>query len=290
MAFTGLNFSDQIDIISDLAYGTYFDPAKKNSLIKESLIKMVSLKYAGLDTQAEYDELYQFIKTKSSFIATNNSIDISPVGVIQDYMHLLAIRPVFSVPTSVIIDGATNATPIVIQLDRKTMLRDGSYVLLAGATQNTSINGYRYLRQVNSYKYALYLDSNLLVPVPGNGTTAGTITLNIVHQNSFCTQYKSGEKGTGFMVPTLYRPMFEIANGLIKLYPDNETCNSAYIDYIKKPLDSQLPDITNNVIDLENTYSLRFLYYWADQVVKTYGEIMREYNVVQMQDREIINP
>lgn len=290
MAFTGQNFSDLIDITSDLAYGTYFDPSKKNALIKESLIKMVSMKYAGLDTQAEYDEILKFLASNITFAVTSNAINVTPTGAIADYFHLLAIKPTFTKVLTLNVVSATNATPIVVTFDKKSILRSKSYVTFAGATANTSLNGSRYLKQLNDYKYGVYFDINLLTPVPGNGTLAGTVTTTLNYNNNYCTQLRSGEKGNGFSDATVFKPMFEMADSSIKIYPNTEVCPSAVVDYVRKPLDNQLPDITNNAIDLELTYSIRFLYYWVDEIVKLYGEQMREYSVVQAQQQEIIQP
>lgn len=290
MAFTGQAFSDQIDITSDLAYGTYFDPAKKNALIKEALIKMCSLKYATLDTQAEYDEIYQFISTNTSVTATNNTINITPTGAIVDYFHLLAIKPIFTKPMDLVVVSATNATPVVITFNKKSMLRSGSGCVFSGATNNAIINGTRYLRQINDYKYALYSDPQLITPIIGSGTLAGTVTTKMLFQTDFCTQYISGRKGTGFHIPTIFNPKFEIANGLIKIYPLEVQCSSVLMDYMKKPLLSQLPILDDVVIDLEQTYSIRFLYYWIDEVVKLYAEQQREVQMIQVQNQEIINP
>lgn len=290
MAFTGQNFSDQIDITSDLAYSTYFDPAKKNALIKESLIKMVSLKYATMDTQAEYDELYQFIITNQPVVSTTNTISISPTGVITDYFHLLAIKPVFSKLLEIKVVTATNTSTIIVTFNKKSLLRTGTGVIFSGATGNTNLNGTRYLKQLNSLSYSVFSDEKLTIPVVGNGDLSGTVITQVIFKYNFATQYISGRKGSGFHVPTLFTPKFEIGNGVIKIYPLDITCSLAYVDYMKKPLDSQLPDITNNVIDLEQTYSLRFLYYWKDEVVKLYKEQMMELQAMQVQNQEIINP
>jgi hypothetical protein len=105
------------------------------------------------------------------FIGKNGSISLrdlenEEVGFIGVYTE-----------TSKIIDGATNATPVVISTTTDHGYKVGDPVLIAGVLGNTAANGYRIVKAIPTSKTFSITDKDG-VDVAGNGayTSAGTVS------------------------------------------------------------------------------------------------------------------
>lgn len=274
---TGVEFFQNIENIRDGQYSRYYDPASYNDFIKLAFIKAVEIKYADLTKQENTDQLFTLIKTNVTVTPVNNTVDLLTAP--PQYLHTLAIKTKFQFPYNCQITAATNATPIVITVNKLLNLRNGDLALISGVGGNTAANGERYVKLVYSnfdthqFTYKLFQDEDLLIPISGNGvyTTGGTIARLVV---TWVKKKESYRKYSTFGKETVNDPYYEIGNGLLKLLPLNKVCQTIYIDYISVP--TAYPDVEDNVIDLELTYPLRFLFFWADQVNLLMGQASRD--------------
>jgi len=79
---------------------------------------------------------------------------------------------------SLVVSGATNATPIVMTTGTHS-LADGDYVTQAAVGGNTAAIGSFYVDVLSATTYALYSNAALTTPVAGNGayTSGGTVAV-----------------------------------------------------------------------------------------------------------------
>jgi len=100
-----------------------------------------------------------------------------------------------AVGISLVVSGATNATPIVMTTGTHG-LADGDYVTQAAVGGNTNANGNFYVKVTgySSTTYALYSDTALTTPVAGNSnyTSGGTVALLFRLPNLFRVNGGSG--------------------------------------------------------------------------------------------------
>lgn len=276
MPTTGVMFSQQLDTITDRAFSAYFDP-DKNDLIKEALYKVIEIKYLDLTTEKNTDELFSLIRTNVSYTPVTNQVNL--VTGIIDYLHTLALKTKFQSLYNAQITGASNTTPITLTVNRLLNLRDGDLVLIGGIIGNTSANGERYVKllyenHVNKvYAYQLFQDEKLFIPITPSGTYVSGGTIKRIHWN-WAKKKNSYRKISKLGEPTVTNPFFEEGDGVMKILPDTEVCSEIKLDYIKKP--TVLIDYQDNVIDLELTYPLRFLYMIMDETAKLMGQSSRD--------------
>jgi hypothetical protein len=211
---------------------------------------------------------------------------------LRDYLRLLAIKVQIQDISlaDTYVTAATNATPIVVTLNNKTRLRDGSYIVISGILGNTAANGTFYVKQINNRKYALYTDADLRNGVTGNGTyvDSPSSTISTIY-DSWCTPYLSDRKISAFGKPTVNYPTFEDTENAINLYPADKTVLSAILDYIAKP--SVLIDVADNAINLELVYPNKFLYAVANEFANIFAMAVKDGDLYRTSENEIIqNP
>jgi len=280
MALTGVQLSVLLDIKTDRAFSAYFNP-DKNDLLKEALYKAVEMAYATLDTQKIYDQLFKLIKN-ASYTPVSNQLNL--LTSVTDYLHELAVQTRYTETIQTTVTAATSATPIIITLDTRTNLRNEE-VDFTSAAGNTAINGTRYLKKLTDYTFALYQDAKLTIPISGNGTyTGGAVVKRVVRK--YAKMLPPQRKIDVFSRGTIYDPKYSINNGVMQLYPTTETCTSINLDYIIIP--PVLIDYQDNLVDLELTYPLRFLYTVMSECALLMGFSSRDMLLAQNSTTEII--
>lgn len=285
---TGTELNAYLDTVIDKAYSDYWPVAKRNSIILEAMVKSEEVKYLNATAQKETDELFSLLRTNVPYTPVNNLLSL--VTDVDDYLHLMAMQVIFSHPFNVLITSATNATPVVITLNGLTNLRDGDQVAIAGVGGNTVVNGTRYVKELykdfynRKFVYQLYTDAKLTVPLSGSGayTSGGTISRFIYNWVKKKNAYR---KYSTFGIPDESDPYYEIADGNLKILPLTETCTGVFMDYISKP--AVLIDVTDNSVDLEITYPLRYLYFIMDETAKLMAMYSRDTEMYQTETIEV---
>lgn len=277
MATTGTSFLQQLDEKSDRAFSGYFPDAVINDFIKEAFSKVIEIKYLDITTEKNTDELFSLIRTNVSYTPVSNQVNL--VTGITDYLHTLALKTKFQFPYNTSITGASQATPVVITINKMTNLRDGDLVLITGVTGNVSVNGERYVRELykdfgtNSFTYQLFQDEKLTIPISplgayiGGGAIKRIIWAWAKKKNSYRKISKLGDA-------TVSNPYFEEGDSNLKILPNTEVCSEIKIDYIIKP--PVAINVSDALIDLELTYPLRFLYMIMDYLCKLEGQSTRD--------------
>jgi hypothetical protein len=291
MPFTGADFDNRLSIKIDRAYTAYFSTAKKNDIVKVATLRAIDDMVAKNDRIQIQDKLFGIYKTNVVFTPTSNTVAIAAGSTgISDYFHALNLKAKYIIPyTGNSVIGATNGTPIRIELLKPIGIKDGSLVVIAGVTGNTNANGQRYVKRITPTRFALYSDINLLTPVAGNGIYAGsggTIS-RVFYNENYSKDLPPNRKFSTLNAPTPEDPMFEIANGVIKIYPLTWSCTEVMIDYVSTPT---YIDVTDSATDLLTVYSQKFLDFLVDECAKEIGLITRDQSLTQNSLMEMQQP
>lgn len=237
-------------------YTGFLNTLEANRLFKQALYQSIEAKYRVLAEQREFDNLTGIIKTEIQYTPVGGQLTLTSTGIVPDYLHLLAIKCKFTAPLFINLSGASNATPIVITVTERSNLRTGDNVDISGVIGNTNANGVFYLKKLSDFKFSLYSDIDLQVPVSGNAAYISGGTISRVYYR-YAKLIRSDNKISTFATPTVDYPRYETVTNLIKIYPAN--CQEVLLDYITTS--AVTIDVSNNTTDLELTYSYQFLQY-----------------------------
>lgn len=200
--------------------------------------------------------------------------------MIPDYYALLAAKFKYNQPIpNIRITGATNAQPIVITLSTKNNnVKTGDQITNAGIFGNPNANGTFYVKKLGALKYELYYDKYLSNSASGNGiyTGGGTLTRPLYNYAIPLYSYK---KISPYDKPDVYNPAFERAEGFIKATPSDEICTEATLDYISTS--TVFIVSTDTATELEDTYSLIYLYEIMDKAVELFFLETKDFQSMQ---------
>ncbi len=235
-------------------YTSFTDTPTTNRLFQQALYQAIESKYRVLAEQREFDNLTAVIKTEVQYIPVGGQLTLTSTGIVNDYLHLLAIKCKFTSPLYITLSGATNATPIVITVNERSNLRTGDNIEITTVIGNTNANGVFYIKKLSDFKFSLYSDIDLQVPVAGNAAYISGGTISRVYYK-YAKLIRSDNKISTLATPTVDYPRYETVTNLIKIYPAN--CQEVLLDYVTTA--AVLIDVSNNTTDLELTYSYQFL-------------------------------
>ena len=292
MPFTGVDFKEALDVKTDRAYSAYFDDIKMNIILKEAILKAIDKKIATNDRVQVQSDLFAIYKANQVYVPINNTVDlVQGTGDITDYDRVMYLKAQFIEPCSSALRGyvyimtASQSTPVRIKLNVNTNVRTGSEVLISGITSNTNANGVRYIKQISNKIYELYADPNFITPIVGNGNYIGSVgAISYIHYNT-ANNLKSNRKFSVLSKPESTDPYFELANGVLNIYPLTKICSEVTIDYISSPV---YIDVTDAVTDLLATYSQRFIYFVMDETALLMGMISRDNEMANNEMQQII--
>ena len=285
MPLFGTEFNNILDLKTDQAYTAYFSTAKKNRIIQEAINKAVEIKVATNDRIQVQDDLFGIFKTNSIFTPTSNTLDLIVGGAnMVDYHHVMNVKAKYVVAfTGISITSATATSPLRITLSGEVNLRDGEAVLISGV--NAQANGTRYVKRYKDDLFGLYSDARLTTPIVGVTSFSGNGTISrIIYNDAY--DMKSNRKFSDLNKPTQYNPYYEIANTVMKIYPLDQVCSEITMDYVSVPV---YIDVANSTTDLLGIYSLRFIYFIADETARLMAMSMRDDNLMMQSQSEITN-
>ncbi len=217
------------------------------------------------------------VTTSAALVGVFTSGEITFPDSIFDYYHYLWGQATFTQLTAYTVVKSTNASPIKITLNKRSYLRSGDHVVIAGIGGNTNANGTFYLKQANEFDYFLYSDVKLTTPVSGNGKQTGIGTVSEIF-NSVLRFKRSDEKGNVYGTPTVQNPYFQQSKNLIRILPD-EPCSSLKIDYIRTP--TFFIDVTDTVTDLTNYFNLDMQYAIKNETLRIFAAASRDILLTQ---------
>ncbi len=303
---TGVDFSNLLSLRIDKAYSGYLTNTEQNELAQEALIKVSQNIFKNLQTQNERDKLYSLIRTGQVFTPNASNqiyLNTSTSPNIPDYMDMFSVKAKFtepivvqastnltnSLPTTLLyVTNATNTSPIIVTVSTYNNLRTGDQLAINNINGNTAANGTFYVQQIGSFKVALYSDMNMQNPVSGNGTFANSPSSTIGRVfYKYCMRLQSSRKIDPYSTATVRVPRFEIADQVLKIYPNNLTCDEITCDYLKFP--SVFVDVNDNSIDLLLTYPISLMYDVLDYTAKLFSEAFKDQELFNTSSNEAKN-
>lgn len=202
-----------------------------------------------------------------------------------DYNHLLAVKAKFEQVLPYGVSDVTNTQPITLVLDTiNNNIVSKEQLTLSGILSNTNANGTFYAQKVNRKTLNLFADKDLSKPTLGNGNYQGQAVIKRLFYN-YAIPLISTEKISNYDDATTERPAFERGDKMIKIAPYDYDCLEISMDYISDAV--VFIDVTNSVIDLENTYPAEFLYYVIAKAVQLYGQEVNDSQKYQAASAEI---
>jgi hypothetical protein len=292
MATTGAELWLYTQNIIDKDYSDWISTTKANRLFKAALHNVVEQKIAAMDSQKVYDELNSLIIVSSVLTPTVPGNFVTKSTQIPNYMRLMTIEATMQEPAlqGVSVVTLSTATPMTITLNKKTSLRSGSYVRIAGLT-SVGPNSLFYLKRLSDKKFQLYTNQALTAgAVYATGTAASITGISIIYKE-YCTPIISDKKINKLGVPTSSNPAYEDAANQIIIHPLSSTCTSVAIDYLSRPVGNQIIDVTNAVFDLETVYPMKFLYSVANEFANIFAASTRDQGLYQTSENETVqNP
>ena len=191
----------------------------------------------------------------------------------------MAVKSKYIINTNLTITGASRETPIVITVSEQNNLRTKEQITIAVVLGNTNANGTHYIKKISSKKFALYSDKDLIIPIASNAQYLPSSPRLFRIYYNYCKPYVSDQKIGIYGQPSITNPKFDISKNQIKFYPAEETTTEITLDYITQA--TVFIDPKDNVIDLEKTYSYKFLLHVNNIAVKLVAAMLRDRELLQ---------
>jgi len=286
MAMTGQELWSYTQNIIDKDYSDWISTIKANRLFKAALFNVIEQKIAAMDSQKIYDELNSLIVVSSVLTPTVPGNFVTKSTQLPNYMRLMTIEATMEEPAlqGVSVVTFSTGTPMSITLNKKTSLRTGSYVRIAGLS-SVGPNSLFYLRRLSDKKFQLYTNQALTAGAVYSGAPINITGIFIIYKE-YCTPLISDKKINKLGVPTASNPAYEDAANRIIIHPLSSTCTSVAIDYLSKPVGTQIIDVTS-AFDLETVYPTKFLYSVANEFANIFAASTRDQGLYQTSENEI---
>lgn len=256
---TGLEFYQQLQQKYDKAYSQYLDNTKANRLVKEAIYRLIDKLYMSLDDQKGYDELIEFIKNDVSIAVSTGKITLP-----ADYLHLFRLK--FTYSDTITFTGGTAGEYIA-----------PAHTLRTGDILNSAIDGTGTSYTITNVKKGKFYLSTSSVASP------------LYLRRSFeATPLFSDRKKGSLSEATKESPKYQMnTTGTNREIVCAPSPYSATIDYMVKA--PHIIDVSNNVTDLLDFYTDKFLYRLMDECVYEVASETRDFANKQSAQQTIID-
>ena len=217
-----------------------------------------------------------FIEPAVSGVYVPNTGDVTHGFMLPDIQHPLAIETTFleTLPSDLFGISNVGTAPVpFVSFAGKTTVRTGSVIRISGALGVVGLNGEFYCKQRNRNSYFLFTDANFTQTPTFSGTYQGSGVARVVVKE-YATRLHSDRRIAPSSDANPWRPKYGISDNAILLYPQEQTCESVKVDYLKQPPFEV--SVTNTTLDLELYYNFKFLMRVKDECVIQFMLRMRE--------------
>lgn len=217
-----------------------------------------------------------FVEPAVSGTYTPNTGNVTHGYMLPDMQHPLVIETTFveTLPSDLFGISSVGTAPVpYVSFTYKTTVRTGSVIRISGALGVTGLNGTFYCKQRNRNSYFLFLDANFTQAATLSGTYQGSGVARVVVKE-YATRLHSDRRIAPSSDANPWRPKYGISDNTILLYPQEQTCESVKVDYLKQPPFEV--SVTNTTLDLELYYNFKFLMRVKDECVIQFMFRMRE--------------
>lgn len=224
----------------------------------------------------------EFSVTATSGTHTPNTGSLIHDKLISDYIHLFALKAKFQEILPIKINKSINGNPCYVEFNKRVNLRDGDKLIISGYDDQL-INGTRFVQYLTDFRFRLYLDKELTLPltgVRGINILGGTVKKEIYN---YASNWSSDDKISTFKTGTHENPVYETSDGAIKITPKD--CQEVTVDYFSKP--KIKIDLNDNTADLLLVYPFSFIDRLINEAVLLYAPIARDQLLEAQTGREI---
>lgn len=277
MATTGLDISKQFDLKIDKSYSQYLDNTKKKRLFEQTLLEIIENKNKIADEQQYYDELNRLTRTTQEFtLDVNGNLQVSTIPL---YLHLKT----FALRTEELIGRPTGVNGNTVTFPSGVSIKNGELVTFKDVVPVSTLQGDRYCKVIGFNKVQIFSDEELTQPVtitPSQFLSAKCYRVRDVYGRVLTSDIKYSV----FADPTPRNPKVEFSDGLLKFLPTYPN-GKVILDY------NTLPpveiDPADNTIDLELTYTKKFLFYFVNRAAKDFQTLSYNGEGVQLEGLQI---
>lgn len=258
---TGQEFYLQLQQKYDKAYSQYLDNTKANRLVSEAMSRLVDKLYMALDDQKGYDELIEFIKNDVSIAVATGKITLP-----ADYLHLFRLKFIYA-DTITFTGGALGEYTAA------------AHTLRIGDVLNSAIDGTGTSYTITNVKKGKFYLATASVASP----------LYLRRSFEASPAFSDRKKGS-LSNATKESPKYQMnTTGTNREISCSPAPYSAIVDYMVKP--PHTIDVANNVTDLLDFYTDKFLYRLMDECVYEVANETRDFaNKQSVQQTIIENP
>lgn len=194
---------------------------------------------------------------------TANSGEVTHSSTLENYWHLLAIKPVFTDGVTRTVTGAKSGSVTEITVVNHN-LRTGDLVTVSGIGGiSAAFTDNMPVTVVNKNVFSVAVSSS------GTYTSGGTVTRTL---SEYATPYIPDRKKSVLYSPTTSDPRAETAEGFIRIYPTG--ASSVEMDYIRLPYFNI--DVENATIDLETFFNYKTLLTLIDEATMAFAMEARD--------------
>ena len=177
--------------------------------------------------------------------------------MVSDYNHLLSLKAKYLQLLSYKVSDVTNTAPIKIVLDTiNNNIVSKDRIKISGVAGNTNANGEFFVRKINRKTFAVYFDKYFMMASSGNGDYQGIAVLQRIW-DKVTTRLLPLNKISD-EVSLINAPQIEQGNNMLKMDIATDVCDEIKMDYISNAV--VFIDVNDNVINLEDIYSLEFIF------------------------------
>jgi len=205
--------------------------------------------------------------------------------MVTDYNHLLSLKAKFYQQLTYQVSSISETQPIGVTLtsiNNNIVTKDK--INVSGILGNTNANGDFYVNKVNRKTFNLFYDQDRTKATTGNGSFGGLATLKRIFYE-YCTAWLSHTKISKYDDPKVDKPKFERGDKMLQVAPYDYVCAEITMDYISNAL--VYIDITDNSIDLTDTYPLDFLYQVIAKAKNLFAAEVKDPSLYQSSENEI---
>ena len=269
-------------------YSGIEDLAKKNRRFQRALIDAIEDKYGKYSIDQQYEELATFIRTEVPFTPVVNTVSLTTNSI----NHILSAKAKYLKQIEdMVVVGASNSTPIVIETFNATNIRRGDIIKITGIQGNVAANGEFYVLPLNKFKFALYSTPGTANPVAGSGTYVQSF--NVLFQRvyyNYCQMLKADERANSWKGATVTFPLYEYSLDNVKFYPSNTTDGYPVEVTMNFVTSSVVPiQLQDGIFDYLTVYPEKFIYNVINFAVRSFDLSFRDYSAAQVVQQDIQN-
>ena len=210
-------------------------------------------------------------------------------SMVNNYMHTLAVKPLFFDPIKKGFDVITNVSGNKIRFQRMNSLRTGNLIKIDTSPLIAAYETEYYIQKLNLTDVKLFFDEELTIPANLSSIPAGTKYSVKVVLGDYAEPMASHELVSRFIGRHPQFPGYLIDSNRIIFRPNETRPLKAYLSFIKS--DIVFFDLSDESFDYESVYGLKFIQRVIDEAVSDFNRSVRDYNALGAENNQVItNP